>query len=73
MWTVCATRPLPGGDGSQRKTVKGLNQLRFLSRHVGDLGNVVAGADGKAKIDITDAQISLLGNLSIIGRTIVVS
>ncbi|CAG0913939.1 unnamed protein product [Notodromas monacha] len=41
-------------------------------RHVGDLGNVVAGSDGVAKIEITDKVISLTGKNSIIGRTMVV-
>lgn len=41
-------------------------------RHVGDLGNVTAGGDGKAKIDVKDNKISLLGPLSVIGRTMVV-
>ncbi|KAG8227035.1 hypothetical protein J437_LFUL013822 [Ladona fulva] len=41
-------------------------------RHVGDLGNVEANEDGVAIIDITDSMISLSGELSIIGRTMVV-
>ncbi|KRZ13074.1 Superoxide dismutase [Cu-Zn], partial [Trichinella zimbabwensis] len=41
-------------------------------RHVGDLGNIVAGSDGVAKIDIVDDQIKLTGAYSIIGRTMVV-
>lgn len=41
-------------------------------RHVGDLGNVEAGADGVAKIQISDKLISLTGPNSIIGRTVVV-
>ncbi|XP_071445423.1 superoxide dismutase [Cu-Zn] [Hetaerina americana] len=41
-------------------------------RHVGDLGNVEAGADGKAKIEIADSMISLSGPMNIIGRTMVV-
>ncbi|KRX91501.1 Superoxide dismutase [Cu-Zn] [Trichinella pseudospiralis] len=41
-------------------------------RHVGDLGNIVAGSDGVAKIDIVDDQIKLTGEHSIIGRTMVV-
>ena len=41
------------------------------ARHVGDLGNVTA-ADGTAKVDITDGMISLVGEHSIIGRTVVV-
>lgn len=45
----------------------------FVNRHVGDLGNVTAGADNVAKIDITDKMLTLTGPLSIIGRTMVVS
>ncbi|XP_012260875.1 superoxide dismutase [Cu-Zn] [Athalia rosae] len=41
-------------------------------RHVGDLGNVEAGKDGVAKVNITDKQIQLLGQHNIIGRTLVV-
>lgn len=42
-------------------------------RHAGDLGNVEAGADGVAKVNITDKQIQLQGAHNIIGRTLVVS
>jgi len=41
-------------------------------RHVGDLGNVTAGSDGVAKVDITDTVASLTGSHSIIGRALVV-
>ncbi|CAH1105581.1 unnamed protein product [Psylliodes chrysocephalus] len=41
-------------------------------RHAGDLGNVEAGDNGVAKINIQDKQISLEGENSIIGRTVVV-
>jgi Cu-Zn family superoxide dismutase len=41
------------------------------SRHAGDLGNVEAGEDGKATIEITDSLISLHGENSIVGRTMV--
>ncbi|XP_015122796.1 superoxide dismutase [Cu-Zn] [Diachasma alloeum] len=41
-------------------------------RHVGDLGNVEAGADGVAKVSISDKQIQLQGAHNIIGRTLVV-
>jgi Cu-Zn family superoxide dismutase len=41
-------------------------------RHVGDLGNVTAGADGVAHVNITDKLLNLMGPNSIIGRTAVV-
>ncbi|XP_004076261.1 superoxide dismutase [Cu-Zn] [Oryzias latipes] len=41
-------------------------------RHVGDLGNVTAGDNNVAKIDITDKLIRLSGPDSIVGRTVVV-
>ncbi|KAJ2752195.1 Superoxide dismutase [Cu-Zn] [Coemansia sp. BCRC 34490] len=42
------------------------------NRHVGDLGNIVASESGAAKLDITDSQVSLFGEHSVIGRTVVV-
>ncbi|XP_070567699.1 superoxide dismutase [Cu-Zn]-like [Ptychodera flava] len=41
-------------------------------RHVGDLGNVEANAEGIATVNITDSMISLTGEHSIIGRSLVV-
>lgn len=41
-------------------------------RHVGDLGNVEADSNGCAKVCIEDHVISLVGEHSIIGRTLVV-
>jgi len=41
-------------------------------RHVGDLGNVEAGVNGVAKVNITDKLLTLSGPLSIIGRSVVV-
>jgi len=41
-------------------------------RHVGDLGNIKADDTGIANIDISDSQISLCGQNSIIGRAVVV-
>jgi len=42
------------------------------NRHLGDLGNIEASADGSASLKITDRFVSLFGNNSIIGRTVVV-
>jgi len=41
-------------------------------RHAGDLGNVVAGEDGVAKIQLKDSILALSGEMNIIGRTMVV-
>ncbi|KAJ2964752.1 hypothetical protein NQZ79_g271 [Umbelopsis isabellina] len=41
-------------------------------RHVGDLGNVVADAEGKATLKLQDNLIKLIGPQSVIGRTLVV-
>lgn len=40
-------------------------------RHVGDLGNIEAGSDGVAHVDITDSHISLNGLNTVIGRGLV--
>ena len=40
-------------------------------RHVGDLGNIVAGEDGVAKHDAEDELCALSGPFSIIGRSCV--
>jgi len=42
-------------------------------RHVGDLGNIHAAADGgEVTVEISDHMISLIGQHSIIGRSLVV-
>jgi Cu-Zn family superoxide dismutase len=41
-------------------------------RHAGDLGNVIAGDDGVAKVSLKDSHIPLTGSDSIIGRAVVV-
>ncbi len=41
-------------------------------RHVGDLGNIEAGDDGNAHLELEDSVISFSGENSIIGRAVVV-
>ena len=41
-------------------------------RHVGDLGNVVAGDDGVAKFELEDHLVMLSGENTVIGRSFVV-
>jgi len=42
------------------------------ARHLGDLGNITADASGNARYDRVDPRISLEGEFSVIGRSIVV-
>ena len=44
-----------------------------LCRHVGDLGNVQQDTDGKVDTVIKDKVVSLAGEYSVIGKSIVVS
>ena len=46
--------------------------LTAKKRHVGDLGNVEAGKNGVAAIDIVDRFVKLRGKYSVIGRSLVV-
>lgn len=41
-------------------------------RHVGDLGNVEAGAGGTVAIDYTDSHLRFEGDRSILGRSVIV-
>ncbi len=41
-------------------------------RHVGDLGNFKTDGSGNAKGSVTDSHIKLIGEHSVLGRTIVV-
>jgi len=59
-----------GGHFNPKGMTHGAPQDKI--RHVGDLGNVVADANGVARVSITDDVISLCGPNSIIGRAFVV-
>lgn len=42
------------------------------NRHIGDMGNLVAEANGKAHLELLDNKLSMAGPFSIIGRAVVV-
>jgi superoxide dismutase, Cu-Zn family len=42
------------------------------TRKVGSLGNIIAGEDGKAYVEIEDTLVKLVGPHSVIGRSIIV-
>ena len=54
----------PGGARTARRT--------DAKRHVGDLGNVEAGASGTVAIDYTDPHLRFEGDRSILGRGVIV-
>ena len=41
-------------------------------RHVGDMGNIEAAADGTAHLELSDSLLAFSGKHSIIGRAIIV-
>jgi Cu-Zn family superoxide dismutase len=41
-------------------------------RHAGDLGNILAGSDGKARLEWVDPVLRLSGQDSVVGRAVVV-
>ena len=41
-------------------------------RHMGDLGNIEAGSDGVATGEIVDPLIQLVGEFSVVGRSIMI-
>ncbi len=43
-----------------------------MMRHMGDMGNIEADASGKAHLDYVDNTISLSGEYTIIGRSVIV-
>lgn len=58
-----------GGHYNPKKSNHGAREDEI--RHVGDLGNVVADANGVVSTSFSDNVISLFGSQSIIGRAIV--
>ena len=41
-------------------------------RHEGDLGNIEADSSGKAHLELTDKMMTMSGEMSIIGRGVIV-
>jgi Cu-Zn family superoxide dismutase len=58
-----------GGHFNPGKTEHGAPM--DMSRHVGDMGNLIVGEDGVGRVDYLDPQISLSGEHSILGRAVI--
>ncbi|KAL6934974.1 Superoxide dismutase [Cu-Zn] [Hanseniaspora guilliermondii] len=54
------------------KSTHGAPENVEAERHAGDLGNIKTDAQGVAKGELSDKLISLFGDHSIIGRTVIV-
>jgi Cu-Zn family superoxide dismutase len=61
-----------GGHFNPDNTPHGAPENPPAQRHVGDLGNLEADADGKAHLEIVDQFISLEGPNAIVGKAVIV-
>ncbi len=61
-----------GGHFAPEGSPHGAPTNDAASRHTGDLGNITAGDDGTATVDMTDAIITLDGPNSIVGKAVIV-
>lgn len=61
-----------GGHFNPTDAPHGAPDAAAAERHVGDLGNLEAGADGTARYERTDAVLTLSGPNSAIGKAVVV-
>jgi Cu-Zn family superoxide dismutase len=68
----CSRLDGKSAGGHFNPTAQNHSGLESTERHVGDLGNLIAGDDGTAHYEWTDNQISFSGTNSIIGRAIIV-
>jgi superoxide dismutase, Cu-Zn family len=69
----CSAADASSAGGHFNPTNKPHGGPDAAERHVGDMGNVEAGASGKAKLDYADHQMSLTNELtSVIGRSVIV-
>ena len=60
---VCRGCVSLGSHYNPRDTRHGSPEAGEGERHVGDLGNVVAGADGRATFRITDSLVKVTGQV----------
>jgi Cu-Zn family superoxide dismutase len=61
-----------GGHFNPTSAAHGAPTAAAGHRHTGDLGNITAGADGKAHLEYTDPLLAFAGEQSILGRGVIV-
>jgi Cu-Zn family superoxide dismutase len=71
-WGDCSAKDAASAGGHYNPAAAAHGAREASPRHVGDLGNIQAGADGMAMVDFVDAHLKLDGPGSIIGRGVIV-
>ena len=61
-----------GGHYNPADAPHGAPEAPGAERHVGDLGNLEAGADGRARYERVDSVLTLSGPTSIVGKAVIV-
>ena len=68
----CSTADFTSAGGHFNPMAQPHGAPQAAARHVGDLGNIEAGADGVATLDWTDTQLAFDGHHGIVGRAVIV-
>lgn len=78
LWLQSIILTVPLADHLFFQSVESVARMQVLwqlyfscrCRHAGDLGNIEADSEGQAEVTITDYVVSLMGEYSVIGRTL---
>jgi len=68
----CSAADFTSAGGHFNPMSKAHGAPKDAARHVGDLGNIEAGADGVATLDWTDSHLAFDGRHGVVGRAVVV-
>ncbi len=68
----CSASDGSSAGGHFNPTGKSHGGPTSMNKHEGDLGNIMANDSGKAHIEFFDKVLSFEGNLSIIGRSVII-
>ncbi len=71
-WGDCSSKDGAAAGGHYNPASKPHGAPDSAQRHVGDLGNIDVGQDGKAHIEHSDSVLKLDGPASIVGRGVIV-
>ena len=71
-WGDCSAKDGASAGGHYNPATMAHGARDASPRHIGDLGNIEAGADGVAHVEFTDAMLKLDGPNTIVGRGVIV-